>query len=249
MKKDAPGAFRPYKKDGDSYALGAYAAIELLKARPEAARAVYVHSAYEKKQALQALCESTGVPYVCSDKTVERLSPKENCFAAAAFTPYADTLSQENPHMLLVNPSDMGNLGTALRIAAGFSILDVGIVLPAADVFHPKTVRASMGALFRVRCGQFESFEAYRALYPRHKVYPFMLGAKDALKPEDCPKNPLFCLVFGNEARGLDEAAFASAGTAVRIPQSALVDSFNLSVAVGIGAYVFAVKNGLVENG
>ncbi|HWS28837.1 MAG TPA: TrmH family RNA methyltransferase [Clostridia bacterium] len=244
------GAPRAYKRDcGYSYALGAYAAIELLKLRPQAAREVYIHSAYENKPPLIELCERASVPYRVNDRALERLSKKESCLVAAAFSPYVDALDAQKPHMVLVNPSDMGNLGTVFRIAAGFSILDVGIVLPAADVFHPKTVRASMGALFRVRCGLFESFSQYRGLYPKHGVYPFLLGKKSALTPESCPKDSLFCLVFGNEAHGLDDAAFQRFGTAVRIPQSALVDSLNLSVAVGIGAYAFAVKNGLVEGG
>lgn len=244
------GTPRAYKKDcGYSYALGAYAAIELLKIRPQAAREVYIHSDYENKPLMIELCEHASVPYRIDDKAVERISQKESCLVAAAFCPYVDKLDANRPHMVLVNPSDMGNLGTIFRIAAGFSILDVGIVLPAADVFHPKTVRASMGALFRVRCVLFESFSHYRDLYKKHSIYPFLLGGKSALTPENCPKSSLFCLVFGNEAHGLDEAAFQRFGTGVRIPQSALVDSLNLSVAVGIGAYAFAVKNGLVEDG
>lgn len=244
------GAPRVYKKGcGYSYALGAYTAIELLKIRPQAAREVYIHSKYENKPLIIELCERASVPYRVDDKATERISQKEGCLVVAAFSPYVDELDAKKPHMVLVNPSDMGNLGTIFRIAAGFSILDVGIVLPAADVFHPKTVRASMGALFRVRCMLFESFSDYRALYQKHSIYPFLLGGKSALTPENCPKSSLFCIVFGNEAHGLDEASFQKLGTCVRIPQSALVDSLNLSVAVGIGAYAFAVKNELVERG
>lgn len=244
------GAIGAYKKDcGYSYALGAYAAIELLKIRPNTALEVYIHSAYEDKQSLIALCERASIPFHVNDKAIERIAKKENCLVAAAFSTYVDALDAKKPHLVLVNPSDMGNLGTILRIAAGFSIPDVGIILPAADVFHPKTVRASMGALFGVRCALFESFSQYRGMYNKHSVYPFLLGGKCALTPESCPSDNLFCLVFGNEAHGLDEAAFQRFGKAVRIPQTALVDSLNLSVAVGIGAYAFAVKNGLVEGG
>jgi tRNA(Leu) C34 or U34 (ribose-2'-O)-methylase TrmL len=48
-----------------------------------------------------------------------------------------------------------------------------------------------------------------------------------------------------NEASGLPEQC-KSAGLAVRIPQSPFVDSLNLSVAAGIGMFIFAEKNELL---
>ena len=47
-----------------------------------------------------------------------------------------------------------------------------------------------------------------------------------------------YALVFGNEGSGLP-AEFAAMGQAVRIPHSNEIDSLNLSIAVGIGAYAF----------
>ncbi len=77
----------------------------------------------------------------------------------------------------------------------------------------------------------------------RHKLFPFMLDGARGLA--DCPKAALFALVFGNEATGLPRR-FADIGTAVKIPCSSSVDSFNLAVAAGIGMHSFAVRGGLV---
>ncbi|MDR1629951.1 MAG: hypothetical protein LBS36_07040, partial [Oscillospiraceae bacterium] len=60
------------------------------------------------------------------------------------------------------------------------------------------------------------------------------------LRPENIQKQPCYSLVFGNEATGLPPC-FRNFGTSVKIPQSALVDSLNLSVAVGVGVYVFTL--------
>ena len=125
----------------------------------------------------------------------------------------------------------------------GFGLRDIAIIRPAADVFDPHVVRASMGALFSLRVAQFDSFEAYRALFPAHKLYPFMLDGSvllaDAVRNVQTP----YALVFGNEGSGLPPA-FAAMGQAVRIPHSGDIDSLNLAVAAAIGAYAFVQATG-----
>ncbi|WP_438431577.1 TrmH family RNA methyltransferase [Gorillibacterium sp. sgz500922] len=237
----------PYKRDDSvSYTLGAFATLELLQARPEAVRRVYLHSRFDDKAGIGERCRRLGIPTVRADKPFARLSPRENCYVIGEFAKYGQELERDRPHLVLVNPSDQGNLGTIARIAAGFGIASLGIVTPAADLFHPKTVRASMGAVFRIRCELFSSFEQYRAKYARHRLYPFLLNADRMLTCETCPQEELFTLVFGSEAAGLEEDYYSQVGTGFRIPQSELVDSLNLAVAAGIGAYVFARKNGLI---
>jgi TrmH family RNA methyltransferase len=70
-------------------------------------------------------------------------------------------------------------------------------------------------------------------------LYPFMLDGSKSL-PEvlsgDVPAR--WTLVFGNEGSGLP-AEFAKLGQPVRIPSNERIDSLNLSIAVGIGAYAF----------
>jgi TrmH family RNA methyltransferase len=139
----------------------------------------------------------------------------------------------------------MGNIGTIIRTMAGLNMLDLAVVTPAADILHPKTVRASMGALFNIRFQCFASFDAYKAAFPDHVCFPFTPEAKVSLSRGNCPQTPLFSLLFGNEASGLPEQC-KSEGTNVKIQQSSLVDSLNLSIAAGIGMFIFADKNGLI---
>jgi TrmH family RNA methyltransferase len=95
-----------------------------------------------------------------------------------------------------------------------------------------------MGALFKLNFAQYESFEEYRSSFKKHEIFTFMLNGENTLTLKDCPKAELYSLVFGNEATGLD-ASYLKAGTSIFIPQSPEVDSLNLTIAVGIGAYVF----------
>jgi TrmH family RNA methyltransferase len=230
---------KPYKKDAEySYTLGAFPTYELIAARPEQVWKVLVHSGYTDMEKLKELCRKAKISLEQNDKLITKLSDKENCYVAGVFQKYGCELSRERPHIVLVNPSNMGNLGTILRTAVGFGIYDIAIILPGADLFHPKTVRSSMGALFRLNFCQYHSFSEYRQQFSRHEIFTFMLNGEKTLTLKECPKTELFSLVFGNEATGLD-ASFKEVGTSIFIPQSPDVDSLNLTIAVGIGAYVF----------
>ncbi len=230
---------KPYKKDADySYTLGAFPTYELIKARPMHVQKVLIDHSFTDQENLKKLCIEYRIPYEYNNKLIAKLSDKENCYVAGIFGKYTCRLRGDKPHIVLVNPSNMGNLGTILRTAAGFGIYDIAIILPGADIYNPKTVRSSMGALFKLNFSQFESFEEYRKEFTKHEIFTFMLNGENTLTLKDCPKAELYSLVFGNEATGLDDS-FLKAGTSIFIPQSPEVDSLNLTIAVGIGAYVF----------
>jgi len=227
-----------YKNDFDySYVIGASPTIELLKTKPEIVRGVFVHSKFHDKQ----LIESFKIPVLYDDKTFERLGVNDNSYVIGVFDKFANALNPNKPHIMLVNPSDMGNLGNICRTVLGFGYTNLAVIKPAADIFNPKTVRASMGAIFKINFELFDTFEQYK--FAEHQMFPFMLGGKLIL--DECPSPELHTLIFGNESSGLD-SFYTNVGTSVRIPQSEHVDSHNLCVAVGIGAYTFAVRNNLL---
>jgi TrmH family RNA methyltransferase len=238
---DASVAVKPYKKEFDySYALGAFPTVELIKKRPEQVTEVLLHSTFTDRELITSLCREHNIPVLENDKTIARLSDKENVFVIGVFRKYEDTLAADQPHLMLVNPGNMGNAGTIFRTCLAFGIHDVAIITPGIDRFHPKAVRASMGALFSLRVQCFPDFETYRKQYgtAERKLYSFMLTGKKQLTAENCPKPELFTLIFGNEATGLPEE-YADFSESIIIPQSPEVDSLNLTIAVGIGAYLF----------
>ncbi|HWT74681.1 MAG TPA: TrmH family RNA methyltransferase [Mobilitalea sp.] len=230
---------KPYKKDADySYTLGAFPTYELIKAKPKQVRKILVDSSFTDLEKLNKLCSEYNISIEINNKLIQKLRDKENSYVAGIFDKYECSMKADKPHIVLVNPSNMGNLGTILRTAVGFGIYDIAIILPGADIYNPKTVRSSMGALFRLNFTQFQSFEEYRQQFPEHEIFTFMLNGEKTLSLRDCPKAELYSLVFGNEATGLDDS-YLSVGSSIFIPQSPDVDSLNLTIAVGIGAYVF----------
>lgn len=228
---------KKYKKDvNTSYTLGATVTIELLKRRPELARAVYISPRSDIAAATE-LANKLGVRTETSEKPFNILSPKGNCFVIGEFDKFASPINSDKHHIVLVNPSDSGNLGTIMRDVAAFDCAELAIIKPAVDPFDPKTIRASMGALFNINFELFDSFDEYlKTRGAVHNVMPFML-ARNGKKFGDTrfAANEKYSLVFGNEATGLDKK-FEKYG-AIMIEQSEKADSLNLSTAVAVAMY------------
>lgn len=220
-----------------SYTFGVFPTLELLHHQPGRVIEVLLHSSGERNVGvakIRSLCAAAGIPVSVDDKLVERLEAKENTYAIGVFEAYHTPLDPAANHLVLVNPADMGNLGTILRTMLGFGERNLALIKPAADIFDPRAVRASMGALFQVNSVYHDSFEDYRAAFPQHHRYPFMTNGEMALPAATFA--PPFALIFGSESSGLPDS-FRALGTSISIPQTAAIDSLNLSVAVGVGLY------------
>ena len=235
-------SLEPYSRDLDySYALGLFPASQLMQKRPGLARRLLVSSKAENSEGLAALraqCREHHVREETADKILSRVSGKENCFAAVVFDKFQGELTGGN-HLVLHHPGDKGNLGTMLRTALGFGYRDIAVIRPAADAFDPHVVRASMGAIFGLNLRYYDTFEEYRAQFPDHMCYPFMLDASVPVAEAVKEKKTPFALIMGNEGSGLPPE-FARLGQPVRIPHNDEIDSLNLSVAAAIGMYAFS---------
>ncbi|MCR5609162.1 MAG: TrmH family RNA methyltransferase, partial [Lachnospiraceae bacterium] len=120
--------YKPYKKDFDfSYTLGAFPTMELIKKRPESVRCVFIHSKYDGSVDFSEVCRKNNIEVVYNDKIVNRIASKDNCFVIGVFDKFSCELNEKCNHVLLVNPSDMGNLGTIIRTLTGLGIYDLGI--------------------------------------------------------------------------------------------------------------------------
>jgi TrmH family RNA methyltransferase len=229
---------KKYDRDAPyAYSFGVFPTLELLKFQSRFTEQVLLHSAGDANSGLdkiKALCKTARIPCIQDDRQVERLSARENTYAIGVFTKYRAPLKPSADHVVLVNPADMGNLGTALRTLLGFGVSNLALVRPAADCFDPRVVRASMGALFQMNIAYYDTFEDYQAACPNHHLYPLMTDGTVNLKSVKF-KHPS-TLVFGSESAGLPES-FHNCGTSVRIAHHGAIDSLNLSVAIGIALY------------
>ncbi len=232
---------KPYQSDLPySYAPGVFPSLQLMQNAPQRAMRLLLSEKAQGEgvEKLREICRMHHVREEVADKALSRISGKQNCFAAVVFEKWQSELKADAPHVILHHPMDEGNLGTIQRTLLGLGIEDIAIIRPAADVFDPKVVRATMGAVFSLRVKYYEDFSLYRMEHPQHALYPFMLDGSVMLEEAVQRVQPPYALVFGNEGSGLPPE-FAAFGQAVRIPHNDRIDSLNLSIAVGIGAYAF----------
>ena len=226
-----------YKKENDiTYSLGATVTMEYLNVRPDLVEGVIIHPRFDSSDTMSKIndiCSSRGIAVEVSEKPFNILSKKGNCFVIGVIRKQKEEIGQ-GCHVVLVNPSDAGNMGTIIRTCAGFGITDIAVVPPAVDMYDPKTVRASMGARARVRMELFESFEEYEKRFPGNHIYPFMLDGSTLLQNTKI-ESP-FSLVFGNEASGLPQM-FQKKGHPIRIEHTNNIDSLNLPTAAGIAVF------------
>ena len=138
-----------YKSDNIyTYGLGATVAMEYLIKKREAVRAVILHPGFRSQETIRKINDICGkdIPVSTEEKPFNILSKKDNCFVIVVIEKDKQTIKSGN-HMVLVNPSNCGNLGTIIRSCLGFGVRNIAIVgKTSADPFDPKTIRASMGA-------------------------------------------------------------------------------------------------------
>ena len=233
------------KNDDHTYALGVFPSMELLAAHPESVRCLLVSPAGFKNAGVLKLidrCRELGVPVEEAPRAVERISGKENTWAATVLGKYESALDPAANHVVLHNPSDVGNVGTILRSALGFGFGNVAIIRPGVDPFDPRVLRASMGAAFHLNIVRYDTFDDYLAAAGEREFYLFRLRNALPLTDQGSRARAPFSLVFGNEASGLPPE-LEDFGNGVIIAHNHKIDSLNLAVAAGIGLHAFSKAN------
>jgi TrmH family RNA methyltransferase len=185
-------------------------------------------------QIIRELCREADLEILENDRLVDKLARRGNTYAVGVFEKFQHHLDHGEDHLVLVHPSGMGNLGTIVRTMLGFGHRNLAVIEPAADLFHPRVIRASMGAIFQVTSQRFEAFSDYWGTYAGHTLYPLMTDGEQRL--DQVRFESPHAVILGEESSGLEES-FHQYGTSVRIPQSSAVDSLNIALSAGICLY------------
>ena len=133
---------------------------------------------------------------------------------------------------------DPGNLGTILRIADWFGLDGVYAAPDTVDVFNPKVVQATMGAIFRVKFHYAEIPSLCKGfLKADGKVYGTFLDGEN-LYGKELGRDPLAVIVIGNEAGGISRETAACVSDRLYIPPYPVGDpgseSLNAAVATAV---------------
>ena len=158
--------------------------------------------------------------------SMEQLFAKEKETAGGAFR-----------YLVLENVQDPGNVGTLLRTSEAAGVSAVFLSEGCADLFNPKTVRSTMGAIFRV---PFFYYKKIEALLPELKAQGIATYAACLEGSEEYTRvsyEKKCAILIGNEGAGLSEAAKEGSGCRVRIPMEGQVESLNASVSGALFLY------------
>lgn len=140
--------------------------------------------------------------------------------------------------LILDGVSEPGNLGTIIRTAEAAGVEAILLCGDCADIYNPKTVRATMGSLFRVPL-LFGGREELLQL--KENGFCLLAAALDGTEENIVfPPNTKRAVVIGNEAHGVSEDVLRLVDTRLRIPMHGKVESLNAAVAAGILMYRFA---------
>ena len=232
-----PKIKRYQKKFEYSYSFGIYPTLDLIKHRRDSVYKVLVKSQTDGSQGIEEireLCDENNIPVEIADRGIDKIATKENTYVVGVFKKYECELEKGSNHLVLVEPRNMGNLGTIIRTMLGFGFKDLAIINPATDIFDPKVVRSTMGAVFQINFKYFDAFGQYSDESGDRNMYPFMLDGAEEITKIDF-KEP-FSIVQGNESKGLP-SEYKDIGQSVYIPHGDRIDSLNLSVATGIGLW------------
>lgn len=133
---------------------------------------------------------------------------------------------------VLEDLQDPGNLGTILRTADAFA-MDWVLCCGTADLFSPKVVRASMGAVFRQRAAVMERQAALAAV--RRAGLPLYAAAlhRDSRRVGQIDLSRC-AVAIGNEAAGVSAPVLDACEGSIYIPMPGRAESLNAAVAAGI---------------
>ena len=139
--------------------------------------------------------------------------------------------------LILENLQDPGNLGTIIRMAEGAGVTGIIMSSNTVDIYNPKTIRSTMGSLYRVPVIYVEDIckTVEECRQKGVRVYAAHLKGTDNYNVKDYTQPTAF--MIGNEGNGLTDKLTDKADELVRIPMQGKVESLNAAIACTILTY------------
>ena len=173
------------------------------------------------------------------EKMSEESAPEGVITVACFMDSLHSRVGEDIPKRILIAESlrDPGNLGTVMRSAYALGMDALILTDDCANVYNPKTLRAAMGAAFKlptrtVPFGELEHLIAELRAQGR-AVYATALR-EDSRDLRDIELREGDCFVIGNEGHGLTESAVAACTAPVIIPMREGAESLNAAAAAAI---------------
>ncbi|MBQ8392705.1 MAG: RNA methyltransferase [Clostridia bacterium] len=191
-------------------------------------------------------CQKQGTSVICVDECNFKKLTTENApqgiitvceylYNNHSFINFVENIENDEKILVLESVRDPGNIGTILRNAVAFGIDRLIITSDCVDIYSPKVVRSSMGAIFKLNMDIIENITKTIDCLKKHgrRVLGTALG-KDSLVlgKDQITKNDVF--VLGNEGHGLCKETIEHCTDTLFIPIQKNTESLNVSIASAI---------------
>ena len=143
---------------------------------------------------------------------------------------------KQNFFLILDDIQDPGNIGTILRTADSINMKQIIVSSKTADVYNPKVVRSTMGAIFRVKVIVKEDLEKTVKELKKHKIKVLATDLKTDENIYDINYNKT-AVIIGNESKGVSEKLLNISDGRIKIPMTGKTESLNAAVASSIIMY------------
>lgn len=146
-----------------------------------------------------------------------------------------DMLKKERPlFLVLENLQDPGNLGTIFRTAEGAGVTGILMSSDTVDIYNPKTVRSTMGSLYRMPFLYTKDMDGTVKTLKEHKIRTYaahLQGSREYYR-ENYIGGTAF--LIGNEGNGLTKQLSEQADAYIKISMSGQLESLNAAVAAAV---------------
>lgn len=139
--------------------------------------------------------------------------------------------------MLLEDLRDPGNLGTIIRTSEGAGFDGIILSKTSVDVFNPKVIRSTMGAIYRMPIVYVEDFTKMLEELKAENIHIYAAYLQGANLYDSVNYDKKTAILIGNEANGLSNEAAESSNYRIKIPMEGQVESLNAAIAAGILMY------------
>ena len=149
----------------------------------------------------------------------------------------AEDILGETPHVLVLeNIQDPGNLGTIFRTAEAAGATGIVLSKDCVDLYNPKVIRSTMGAIFRVPFVITDDLPQVVEQLKQKGISVYAGHLKgDVFYKQDYRNGSAF--LIGNEGNGLTDEITALADHKIKIPMKGKVESLNAAVSATILMY------------
>lgn len=149
-----------------------------------------------------------------------------------------DMIAGENPLiMILENLQDPGNLGTIIRTAEGAGVDGIIMTNGTVDIYNPKVIRSTMGAMYRMKFAYTDNLGETVGLLKSRGITTYAAHLKGAVDYVTCDYGKGTAFFIGNEGNGLTDGATELADRKIIIPMKGSLESLNAAVSAALLMY------------